>query len=158
MDDEGGAVRAADTCKSLGARPTFVVFTGHQPHDRCQLWWRLDEPLQDAAQVKLLLGQIQTRLGSDAAVVDPIRIMRLAGSIAWPIKSGRVAELTEGQLVNGAHVYGIERLKAIFRQRRRQDDNGTAHFDDFFQTAPTSPTDRQDRSPGSEWDNNVLQV
>jgi AAA domain len=131
-DEEGGAVRAAAICRQLGARPTFVVFTGHQPHDRCQLWWRLDEPLQDAAQVKLLLGQIQARLDSDAAVVDPIRIMRLAGSIAWPTKSGRVPELTEGQLINGADVYGLERLKAIFGSAEDKPSNGGASFDDFF--------------------------
>jgi hypothetical protein len=131
LDDAGGAVRAAETCKALGVRPTMVVFTGHHPHDRCQLWWRLDQPLQDAAQVKLLLGQIQTRLGSDAAVVDPSRIMRLAGTVAWPIKSGRIAELTEWQPVNGAHFYGLERLKAVFAAPQQSDD-GDAQFDSFF--------------------------
>jgi hypothetical protein len=108
-----------------------VVFTGHHPHDRCQLWWRLDAPLQDAAQVKALLGQIQARLGSDAAVVDPARIMRLAGTIAWPTKPGRVAELTEGQLVNGAHVYGVERLKTIFAAPQ-SNNGGDTQFESFF--------------------------
>ena len=131
QDDEGGATRVADTCRVLDARPTMVVFTGHQPHHRCQLWWRLDEPLQDAAVVKALLGQIQTRLSSDATVVDPVRIMRLAGSIAWPTKPGRVPELTECQLVNGAHVYGFERLQAIFAAPQ-QDSDGDARFESFF--------------------------
>jgi Protein of unknown function (DUF3987) len=107
------------------------VFTGHQPHDRAQIWWRLDEAEQNAATVKALLGQIQARLGSDAAVVDPVRIMRLAGTIAWPTKFGRVAELTEWQQVNGADVYGIERLKAIFASAENKPSDGMS-ADVFF--------------------------
>jgi AAA domain/RepB DNA-primase from phage plasmid len=157
-DDEGGAVRAAETCKALGARPTMVVFTGHQPHARCQCWWRLDEPLQDAAQAKMLLGQIQTRLGSDAAVVDPARVMRLAGSIAWPTKSGRVVELTEGQPVNGAHVYGVERLKAIFGSAKDKPSNGGASFDDFFQEGADVVGLIAKIQSGQQWDNSVLKL
>jgi hypothetical protein len=157
LDDEGGAVRAAEICKTLSARPTFVVFTGHRPHDRCQLWWRLDTPVQDAAQVKTLLGQIQVRLGSDAAVVDPARIMRLAGTIAWPTKSGRVAELTEGQSVNGAHVYGIERLQVIFGTSDKPQNNG-ADFDSFFQKGADVAEIIAKIQRGEHWDNNILKL
>ncbi len=38
---------------------------------------------------------IAQALGGDPAVVNPSRIMRLPGSIAWPVKSRRVAELVE---------------------------------------------------------------
>ncbi len=38
--------------------------------------------------------------GADPAVVNPGRIMRLPGSVAWPVKSGRVAELVELQTWN----------------------------------------------------------
>ena len=34
-------------------------------------------------------------LGGDPSVVNPGRVMRLAGSIAWPTKPGREVELTE---------------------------------------------------------------
>ena len=38
---------------------------------------------------------IAKTLGGDTAVVNPSRVLRLAGSIAWPRKEGRIAELTE---------------------------------------------------------------
>ncbi len=34
-------------------------------------------------------------LGGDRAVVNPGRLMRLPGSIAWPTKTGRIVEMTE---------------------------------------------------------------
>jgi hypothetical protein len=134
LDDPGGAARAAELCHQLQARPTLVVWTGRTPHDRGQLWWRLDDPMRDAECVKNMLGSIRGKLCSDRAVVDPIRIMRLGGSIAWPVKDGRVAELTEAQLINGAHAYGIERLRAAFPENMRA-DNGSSSGpgrEDFF--------------------------
>jgi len=40
---------------------------------------------------------IAAALGGDSACINPGRVMRLAGSIAWPVKSGRIAELVELQ-------------------------------------------------------------
>ncbi len=40
---------------------------------------------------------IAAALGGDSACINPGRIMRMPGSIAWPVKSGRIAELVELQ-------------------------------------------------------------
>ena len=85
LDDPGGTRRAAEIYKARGAPPTLVVITGSVPSQRAQLWWRLDEPDADAAHVRTMLGALQTAFTSDASVVDPARILRFGGSIAWPI-------------------------------------------------------------------------
>ena len=114
LDEPGGTVRAAEVYKRLGVLPTCVVVTGNVPHQRAQLWWKLDEPAHEAAQVKALLSGVQHALGGDAAVVDPSRIMRLGGSVAWPVKAGRVPELTQLLLFADRPAYGVARLAAAF--------------------------------------------
>lgn len=75
-------------------KPTLVVVTGREPHMRAQLWWRLEEPLTDSAHWPALLRGFAARLSGDTTVTNPARVMRLAGSIAWPVKPGRSVELT----------------------------------------------------------------
>jgi RecA-family ATPase len=75
-------------------KPTLVVVTGRAPHTRAQLWWRLEEPLKDAAHWPALLRGFAAKLHGDSTVTNPSRVMRLAGTIAWPVKPGRTVELT----------------------------------------------------------------
>lgn len=75
-------------------KPTLVVVTGRAPHTRAQLWWRLEEPLKDAAHWPALLRGFAVKLHGDPTVTNPSRVMRLAGTIAWPVKPGRTVELT----------------------------------------------------------------
>ena len=114
LDDPGGTVRASNRYRELGVPPTLVVITGTKPHQRAQLWWKLDEAATEAAQVKALLGGVQRALGSDATVVDPVQIMRLGGTVAWPVKIGRIVEVTEVQLFPARRAYGVARLAAAF--------------------------------------------
>ena len=114
LDDPGGTVRAAEAYKRLGILPTCVVITGGMPHQRAQLWWKLDEPAFEVPLVRALLGGAQVALGGDAAVVDPARLLRLGGSVAWPTKPGRVAELTRVLLFRNRPAYGVPRLAAAF--------------------------------------------
>ena len=65
-----------------------VVVTGGTPHQRAQCWWKLRRGhSRSSALVKTLLGSVQFALGGDPAVVDASRIMRLSGSVAWPVKT-----------------------------------------------------------------------
>lgn len=92
LDDPGTATAAKDTYGIT--RPTFVCVTGREPHTRAQLWWRLDEPLTDPDQWRAMLDGMAATLGGDTTVTNAGRVMRLAGSVAWPVKEGRVVELT----------------------------------------------------------------
>jgi hypothetical protein len=75
--------------------PSFVVITGHTPFTRAQLYWQLYAPELNEEAVKHVLRGIEQTLRGDPAVVDVGTLMRVGGTIAWPYKQGRVAELTE---------------------------------------------------------------
>jgi hypothetical protein len=76
------------------AKPTLLVMTGEHPHQRVQCWWRLAEAIDDPDRLRNALSGITCKMGGDTTVTNPSRVMRLAGSVAWPHKPGRVAELT----------------------------------------------------------------
>ena len=94
LDDEGATVSAKGVYGEH-AKPTMVVVTGREPHTRAQLWWRLDEPITDPAAWPDLLRGMAKAMGGDSSVCNSGRVMRLAGTVAWPVKEGRTAvELT----------------------------------------------------------------
>ncbi len=92
--DDGPAVESASQ-KYNGAPPTFAVLTGQQPYPRAQLYWRQETPCTDPEKLKERNAAVASALDGDPSVVNPSRVTRLAGSIAWPMKPGREVELTE---------------------------------------------------------------
>jgi hypothetical protein len=67
----------------LPLRPYMIVMTGTVPNNRPHLYWRLEEPTANLpAWTELQRGIAQT-LGGDA-VINPSRIMRLAGTVNYP--------------------------------------------------------------------------
>ena len=114
LDQPGAAETAKD--KYVRAKPTMVVVTGGYPHLRAQPWWRLSEPITDKAVSQALLKGMAHAMGGDTSVTDPPRVMRLAGSIAWPTKHGRTVEMTQVvPLKNpGQASYTYEHLAAVF--------------------------------------------
>ena len=94
--DDGEAVKTAK--QKCGRAPANLgVITGRTPHPRAQLYWRCEEAITDPRKLRETNAAIAHALGGDPSVINPGRIMRLPGSIAWPVKSGRVAELVELQ-------------------------------------------------------------
>lgn len=113
LDDPGTAEAAR--AKYAGLPPSLVVVTGRHPHLRAQAWWHLGYPEENAATHKENLAHICAALNGDKAVVDSARVMRLAGSLAWPKKEGRTLELT--QLIipeNPTYMVLSERFKSYF--------------------------------------------
>lgn len=114
LDDEGAAVAAKEIYGK--AKPTFIVVTGLNPHTRAQMWWRLDEPLTDPQEWPALLKGMAAAMKGDSTVTNPARVMRLAGSVAWPVKEGRSTEKTDiGTLKEpGQSVYAYGHLAHLF--------------------------------------------
>ncbi len=114
LDDPGAATAAKDIYGKV--KPTLVVVTGRAPHVRAQMWWRLDEPCTDPSLWPDLLRGMCAALKGDATVVNPSRVMRLAGTIAWPVKDGRTTELTNISALKepGQSVYAFGHLAALF--------------------------------------------
>ena len=92
LDTAEASAAAASRTKALP--PDFVVCTGQHPHLRLQPYWRLEEPITAPEQHRALCGGLADSLDGDRAVTNPSRIMRLAGSVAWPTKPGRIPEMT----------------------------------------------------------------
>lgn len=113
--DDPGAATAAKDIYGLD-KPTMVVVTGKAPHTRAQMWWRLEEPLTDPQRWPAILRGIASRLNGDSTVTNPSRVMRLAGSIAWPVKEGRTVEITAIAPLKepGASFYAVEHLARVF--------------------------------------------
>lgn len=114
LDDEGAALAAKDIYGKV--KPTLVVVTGYAPHTRAQLWWQLDEPMTDPEQWQALIRGMAAALRGDPVVSNPSRVMRLAGSVAWPVKEGRTVELTKIVPLTepGQKVYSFAHLAATF--------------------------------------------
>ena len=93
LDENDAAHKAKD--RYNGCPPTCAVVTGRTPHTRAQLWWRLETPERDLDRARGQNTALAAAFGGDRSVVNASRVMRLAGSIAWPHKEGRVQEITE---------------------------------------------------------------
>ena len=94
IDDDITAT-ATINYRHRGCPPTGVVVTGREPHVRAQMLWRIDRPECDPHASRMQNLALAEALGGDTTVVNPSRVMRLGGSIAWPVKEGRVIERTE---------------------------------------------------------------
>ena len=78
-----------------GCPPTGVVVTGRHPHVRAQMLWRVETPERDPEICRRQNRALADALGGDPSVVNPGRVMRLGGSVAWPVKPDRIVERTE---------------------------------------------------------------
>ena len=113
--DDAGAAETAPKIYTL-CRPNMVVVTGRSPHKRAQLFWRLEDGIDDPALLRDLNQRIATRLDGDVKVANPTTLMRVAGTIAWPWKAGRVPERTELMLFGDGrpHDYPTGALERAF--------------------------------------------
>jgi len=93
LDAPGSVNAALGKATMLDVPPNLVVTTGTLPHPRAHLWWLLEEPIQDAIEYRAQLKLLAAVFGGDPTVINPGRIMRLPGMIAWPTKEGRRQEL-----------------------------------------------------------------
>lgn len=113
--DDDGAAEQARAIAGTTAMPSYAVITGRIPHTRLQMHYFADELITDHDTIRELNGGICAKMLGDPTVVNPARIMRLGGTVAWPVKEGRVAEMTEFQ-PRSAVQFGVQRLREIFTQ------------------------------------------
>ena len=78
----------AESLDGLGKKlrplpPFYTVDTGTIPHRRPHLYWLLDEPVRNMAAWTQRQSGLAAQLGGDA-VINPSRIMRLAGTVNFP--------------------------------------------------------------------------
>ncbi|WP_108835408.1 hypothetical protein [Tateyamaria sp. Alg231-49] len=105
FDDPGAAAAARPIYEAKGA-PHSIVVTGKNPAVRAQGFWLLDRIVNDQNELDEMLAGVHVGLEFhvDPKVVNADRVMCLPGCISWPKpgKEGRIAELTEHALPEGA--------------------------------------------------------
>lgn len=80
--DDAAAAQAARDFD--GPKWTAAVITGKTPSTRVHCYWELQDPITDLGAWRNMQERIAARLGSDRTVVNPSRIMRVAGTVSWP--------------------------------------------------------------------------
>lgn len=93
LDEEEAVTKAKNAWAEC--KPHMVLLTGAVPHPRVQACWHLGEPITDPEEMKSTIRGLAIKTAGDKTVTNPSRIMRLAGTIAWPAKPGRITELTQ---------------------------------------------------------------
>jgi hypothetical protein len=78
------AEAAANLHRFTGPKWSAAVMTGRTPHARVHPYWELDVPCTDLPAWTHAQKAIAAHLKSDRTVVNPSRIMRIAGSVNYP--------------------------------------------------------------------------
>lgn len=115
IDDVHDLPSVRERYRALGMTPPFIVVTGRTPTTRAQLWWPLDEAIKDPDVYRRTLRATAVALKTDLAVTAAKQLMRLAGTVNWPKKEGRVLEKTEIVQPEGAQAaFSIEQVQRAF--------------------------------------------
>lgn len=74
---------AVEKLKEAPLKPNFVIETGTRPYQRVHAYWRLEDPSRNLQQWQKQQEALADFFGGDR-VIDPPRIMRLAGTVNHP--------------------------------------------------------------------------
>lgn len=75
---------AGNVLRFDGPKWAAAVKTGSIPSPRVHTYWRLDEWCHDLAAWRAMQSAIAAHFGSDPSVINPSRIMRVAGTVSYP--------------------------------------------------------------------------
>jgi len=98
-----GITKLSELCE-----PDIVVTTGCVPHERRHAYWGLSEACTDLVLWRSTQLNIATLFSTDRSVINPSRIMRVAGTVSYPNTDkqthGYISELvTMKERANGCH-------------------------------------------------------
>ena len=155
---------AIDRLKAWGGpKWRAVVKTGSIPHDRVHVYWELAEWQRDLAAWRATQQAIAARFLSDGAVINPSRIMRLAGTISWPsdkkLARGYVSEVATLRTWADRELVDSATFARAFGTVEAQQPSGF-QFDTGEQYAPSLDRERAAIAAmsGMEWHNNVIRL
>lgn len=89
--------KASEQLLASHAKPDFYVQTGAVPTQRLHAYWSI-EGIHDLDKWRMMQKRLIANFGSDKAICNPSRVMRLAGTVAYPTETkrtrGYIPELT----------------------------------------------------------------
>jgi hypothetical protein len=150
-----------------GPKFTMSVKTGTKPFSRGHAYWELEEPCKNMDAWKEVQKSIAASLQTDAAVINPSRIMRVAGTVSWPNKKkqdkGYVPELVtmRTEFTNDRDPQPFERLMRAFPKKSNDTLNLTGHSGieiDLGQQAMDRQLAAQSVMTGDDWHNNIIRL
>lgn len=157
---------AADNVQRFdGPRCSAAVRTGTVPSTRVHIYWQLEEPCTDLAAWREMQRTIAAHFGSDKSVINPSRIMRVAGTVAYPDRKkrerGYVSEITSLRTD-----YADERAPVTLEQMQRVFSAGRPAAPAVKPlTVDTGAFEALDREraaiaaqSGQEWHNSVIRL
>jgi hypothetical protein len=162
LDQDEPAQVAQGDAISTSVRPHSWIITGRHPHLRRQGYIRLAQPLIDPGRVRSLNVRFREVYGGDGAVVNPTSLMRVPGTIAWPRKPGRIAEVTEWVVAAtpGDRTYTVEEVSGALTVDRAHEQPARHLEHDKFnhspQTRAAGPVVPLTRGGGGHWHSDMV--
>ena len=153
-----------------GPQFTMSVKTGTTPYVRGHAYWRLEEPCYNLDAWRGVQASIAASLGTDPAVINPSRIMRVAGTVSWPNDDkksrGYQPELTtlRTEFSTDRDPVPFERMMRAFpptQQRTTASDApaaGTGLQIDLGQQAMDRALAEADILQGNNWHANIIRL
>jgi hypothetical protein len=147
-----------------GPKFTMSVKTGTTPFSRGHAYWELEEPCQNMDAWKEVQKSIAASLQTDAAVINPSRIMRVAGTVSWPNKKkqdkGYVPELVtmRTEFSTDRDVQPFERLMRAFPKKEVPNNQVGGLEIDLGQQAMDRQMTAQSVMAGDDWHNNIIRL
>lgn len=147
-----------------GPKWTAAVTTGTVPDVRVHTYWQLERPCYDMADWRAMQMQIAQHFGSDKTVVNPSRIMRVGGTVAYPAKHkqerGYIKEVTRlrTEYEEPREPVTFDQMRRVFGSQSITNNVGSGLTID---TGPV-PLDRErtriQALDGKEWHNAVIRL
>ena len=145
-----------------GPKFTMSIKTGTTPFARGHAYWRLEEPVKNLKAWRDVQKAIAASLQTDAAVVNPSRIMRVAGTVSWPNQKkqdkGYVPELVtmRTEFSTDREPVEFERMMRAFPKAEPQAAS-TINID-LGQQAMDRQMAVQDVLAGDDWHRNMVRL
>ena len=147
-----------------GPKFTMSVKTGTTPFARGHAYWELEEPCQNMDAWKEVQKSIAASLQTDSAVINPSRIMRVAGTVSWPNKKkqekGYVPELVtmRTEFTTDRDPQPFERLMRTFPRKEVPNNQNSGLEIDLGQQAMDRQLAAQSIMAGDDWHNNIIRL
>ena len=145
-----------------GPKFTMSVKTGTTPFSRGHAYWELEEPCKNMDAWRDVQKSIAASLQTDAAVINPSRIMRVAGTVSWPNQKkqdkGYVPELVtmRTEFSTDRDPQPMERLMRAF-PKAEQKPTSTISID-LGQQAMDRQLVTQNVLAGDDWHINMVRL
>lgn len=158
--DDGAA--AGNVKRFDGPKYSAAVITGRTPETRVHIYWQLEQPCTDLAAWREMQSRIAAHFKSDSSVINPSRIMRIAGTVTWPDSKkqsrGYISELTtlRTEYEDPRPPVAFDQMSRVFG---KSDINPTQDFQ--IDTGPQSLDRERTRIQalsGQEWHNAVIRL